>query len=220
MHITIVDDEKILTNKIEKKLINNGYSVDAFFSYHEFLQGGWNLSDLYIIDISLLDGSGFDIIKYLREKGCDAPIIIISWYGDSEKIIYGLNIWADDYLTKPFIPEELLARIQALLRRPRETNKKTMLTHKEITLDLTEWTVSVNEREVHLTKKEYLLLELFLQNIDKIVTRTELIERVWGSGKDLEVSDNTINVTLWKVRKKIGASFALEALYNQGYILH
>ncbi len=93
-------------------------------------------SQLYIVDISLGDGSGFDIIASLRsEEGCRAPILIISGYGDSDKIVYGLNIGADDYLTKLFVPDELIARIRALLRRPIDITPRIFLRYKDITHD-------------------------------------------------------------------------------------
>lgn len=101
-------------------------------------------SQLYIVDISLRDGSGFDIVKRLRKDGkSKVPIIIISGYGDSQNIIYGLDLGADDYLRKPFVPDELIARVRAVLRRPETISKQPVLKYMDITLDL-------NTREVHV----------------------------------------------------------------------
>lgn len=219
MHISIIDDEKILTKNVAKKLKNNGYSVSPFTSYKEFIQKWDHHSDLYIIDISLWDGNGFDIIENLRKHKCIAPIMIISWYEDSDNIIYGLNIGADDYLTKPFIPDELLARVHALLRRPRMIRTVEILSYKNIHLNVFEGSVEVDGEIISLSKKEFLILELFLRAPGKIIERSELIRKVWWSYQELEVSDNTINVTLSRIRKKFGENFLLETVYNHGFVL-
>jgi len=118
MHISIIDDEKLLTHKISKKLEGSGYATSSFYGYEDFMRHGDIRSQLYIVDISLRDGSGFDIIKWLRNGKSRAPIIIISGYGDTSRITYGLDLGADDYLVKPVQPDELVARIRAILRRP------------------------------------------------------------------------------------------------------
>ena len=93
MHISIIDDEKLLANKILKKLRGSGYAADAFYGYQDFITNGDSGSGLYIVDVSLGDGSGFDVIRWLRNnRNCKSPIIIISGFGDSENIVYGLDI--------------------------------------------------------------------------------------------------------------------------------
>ena len=165
MHITIVDDEKVLGSKIKKKLENEWYAVSAFYGYNEFMAQGDANSQLYIVDISLWDGSGFDIISWLRTKvECKAPIIIMSGYGDSENIIYGLNIGADDYLTKPFVPDELIARVKALLRRPVDMLPQKLLQYKNITFDPVTKEVMVWSTKLHLGHKEKMILEFFMTN--------------------------------------------------------
>lgn len=215
MHISIIDDEKILTQKISKKLGNSGYVVSGFTSYRDFMQSGDALSDFYIVDISLGDGTGFDIIKYLRFQKCTAPIMILSGYGDSEKIIYGLDIGADDYMTKPFIPEELIARVKALLRRPKNIEDMEIITYKNIAITPNTGKVEVAEENIDLTRKEFFMLELFLRKPNRIIDKLELIEKVWGMSDTLSVSDNTISVTISRLRKKIGDTFCVKPIHNQ-----
>lgn len=220
MHITIVDDEKVLGSKIKKKLENEWYAVSAFYSYNEFMAQGDANSQLYIVDISLWDGSGFDIISWLRTKvECKAPIIIMSGYGDSENIIYGLNIGADDYLTKPFVPDELIARVKALLRRPVDMLPQKLLQYKNITFDPVTKEVMVWSTKLHLGHKEKMILEFFMTNQEQIISREKLITYIWGGNYIGDVTDNTINVTLSKLRKKVWPQLNLRTMYNHGYIL-
>ena len=220
MHITIVDDEKVLGSKIKKKLENEWYAVSAFYSYEEFMAQGDANSQLYIVDISLWDGSGFDIITWLRWKvDCKAPIMIMSGYGDSEKIIYGLNIGADDYLTKPFVPDELTARVKALLRRPVDMTSQKLLTYKNITFDPSSKEVMVWNAKLHLGHKEKMILEFFMINQEQIISREKLITYIWWWNYIGDVTDNTINVTLSKLRKKVWPQLNLRTMYNHGYIL-
>ncbi len=216
MHICIIEDEEILNEKIVKKLENNGFLASGYTSYKQFIQYGDTLSDLYVIDISLWDGSGFDIIHYLREQACNAPIIILSGYSDSEKIIYGLNIGADDYMTKPFVPEVLVARIQALLRRPKNIVETEVLEYKNIRLTPSTWLVEVNNIPVHLSRKEFFILELLLKSPSEYVDRDEFISKIWGSNKE-EITNNNINVTLLKLRRKLWETVHIETNPVIGY---
>ena len=219
MHITIIDDENILATKIQKKLEIEWYTTSVFNSYQSFINNPTTTSQLYIIDISLWDGSGFDIIAWLRTTiKTNAPVLIMSGYGDSEKIIYGLNIWADDYLTKPFVPDELIARVRALLRRPTEIIEKNELTLRWIVFDKKTREVRVNNQKIYLAQKESALLEFLLEEKDKIISREKLITYVWWGNRMEEVSDNTINVTISKLRRKIWEDFSLKMLYGHGYI--
>lgn len=220
MHITIIDDEKVLGSKIKKKLESEWYAVSDFYSYRDFMKNGDGNSHLYIVDISLGDGSGFDIIDWLRNAiGTKVPIMIMSWYGDSEKIIYWLNIGADDYLTKPFVPEELIARVKALLRRPLDITPKENLIFKNIVFNPESRETRVNSNRIYLTPKEIMLVEFFMREQWKIVSREKLITYAWWGNHIWDVSDNTINVTLSKIRKKIWDDFSLVTMYNHGYIL-
>jgi DNA-binding response OmpR family regulator len=220
MHISIIDDETILVERIMKKLSHQGYAVSGFFGHKDYMDHGSHDSQLYIIDISLRDGSGFDIIKYLRtSKKSKAPIIIVSGYSDSEKIIYGLDLGADDFLVKPIVPEVLIARIQAVLRRPTNYLESKVLRFKDIVFDTHSKITTVNKIVIRLTKKESLILETFLTSIGRVVSRERLISEAWGGDSLFDITDNTINVTLSTLRKKLPGQFVPRTVYNFGYIL-
>lgn len=219
MHISIIEDEKILAGRIKKKLEAVGYSATEYHWYQEFMRYGNARSELYIIDISLWDGNGFDIIDWLRNSvDYSGPIIIISWYGNPEKVIHGLNIWADDYLGKLFLPDELIARIRALLRRPANFIKSDIVHCGGISYDPETKEVKVEGTRVILSHKEALILEMFLRKPKSVITREDMVVSVWWWAEAFDVSDNTINVTLSKLRRKIWPDFALRTLYNEWYI--
>jgi len=221
MNISIIDDEKILADKTCKKLEKHWYSVNVFHSCDDFFNKYIWDSDLYIIDLWLWDGSWFDIIKWLRkEQKSISPIIITSAYADCEKKIYGLDVWADDYMTKPFIPEELLARVKAQLRRNNGwMNNTKVLTYKNITFETENLIVKVGTKIIPLTSKEIQLIYFFLTHVWKLIPKNKIIYSVWNSSDFSSVSDNTINVTVSKIRKKLGKRFKLKTKVNEGYIL-
>lgn len=222
MHISIIDDEKILTNKISKKLKLNWYWVSEFYSFKEFMIN-WTLSlisDLYIIDISLWDWNWFDIINFLRKtKWLNTPIIIISWFWDTQNIIFWLNLWADDYITKPFYPEELIARIKAILRRPSKIEEKNNLVYNNIVLNNFTKELKIDWKKINLNKKEILIIELFIKNKWKLIPKESFIKTIWWVQNNLDISENTLNATLSKLRRKVWNNFPLQTKYNMWYIL-
>jgi DNA-binding response OmpR family regulator len=222
MNISIIDDEKILANKTSKKLEKHWYSVNVYNSCRDFFNVCFIESDLYIIDLGLGDGSWFDIIKWLRiEKQSKAPIIITSAYSDSEKKIYGLDIGADDYMTKPFFPDELLARVKAQLRRKNNlvNDQDENIFYKNIVFEKNSGIVKVWGIQVTVTKKERQLIHLFLSHAWKLIPKNKIIFSIWDSTDFDSVSDNTINVTISKIRKKLGEEFNLKTRVNAWYIL-
>lgn len=221
MKISIIEDEKILASRTAIKLKRNWFSVEIFNSYNDFQKNYSYNADLYIIDISLWDWSWFDIIKWLREnKKSESPIIITSWYNDDEKKIYWLNIWADDYLAKPYSPDELLARIRALIRRSYKiTNSSKNIIYKDINYDISRKELTKNWEIIYLTASELKLVELMILNIWKLVEKNKVISSVWWWYNPIDVSDNTINVTISRVRKKLWKEFKFKTLINKWYIL-
>jgi len=221
MHITIIEDEKILSNNIAKKLNRNWYNTKIFNSYKDFINENNLDSDLYVIDISLTDWSWFDIIKHIRKKRENkTPIIITSWYWDIEKKVYWLDIWADDYLAKPYSIEELEARIRALIRRSYDNINNSEITYNDLVLNLKEKSIRKNWEVIDLTSKEIQFVEYMIFNVWKIVTKTDLINSVWWKFDEIDVTDNTINVTISKIRKKLWESFKLKTMVNRWYILN
>ena len=220
MHITIIEDEKILSNNIAKKLNRNWYNTKVFNSYNEFINENNLDSDLYVIDISLTDWNWFDIIKHIRKnRENKTPIIITSWYWDIEKKIYWLDIWADDYLAKPYSIEELEARIRALLRRSYENINNSEITYNDLVLNLKEKLIRKNWEVIDLTSKEIQFVEYMMFNVWKIVKKIDLINSVWWKFDEIDVTDNTINVTISKIRKKLWESFKLKTMINRWYML-
>lgn len=220
MHITIIEDEKILSKNISKKLIKNWFSTRVFNWYEEFINEKIKYSDLYIIDISLIDWSGFDIIKHIRnDKKIEAPIIITSGYSDPEKKIYGLGIWADDYLTKPFLAEELIARIRALLRRSYKVNLNSNIKYNNIKYDTNKNILKQNWKPIEITYRELQFVEYMIFNIGKVIKKDEIIYSVWWEYNEEKISDNNINVVVSKIRKKLGDQFKLKTIKWVWYIL-
>lgn len=222
MHIAVIDDEKLLNKNITKKLEDNWYKVSSFFNYNDFINTDVDLKyfDLFLIDIWLGDWSWFDIIKKIRLKlNINTPIIIISWYADKDNVVCWYNLWIDDYIKKPILPEELIFRVKNVLKRPKENLDDKILEYNEITLNVTSREVRKWKRKVILSKKETEILELFMQNRWKIIPKNDFIIFWWWEDKLLSVTDNTIYVTLSTLRKKLWSKFNLESKKNLGYIL-
>ncbi len=220
MHITIIDDERILTEKIRKRLEHEWFSVSIFYSYDDFIKNGNPNSQFYIVDISLGWKTGYEIVRWLRESShCLAPIMMISAYNDSQRIVHGLDLGADDYMIKPFSSDEFVARVRALFRRPTMFVPLRTLTYKWICLDPVTHKVKTWDNTVRLTHKENMILEFFLKNQWVMVSRENLITNIWWWNLLSDVTDNTINVTMSKLRKKIWEDFNLRTMYNGGYIL-
>ena len=223
MHISIIEDEKLLWENMLTKLVNHWYGVTLFSGYKDFMEGWHDRSHLYIIDIWLWDGNWFDIIDWLKKKKqSPAPILITSWYGDTDRIVYGLNIGADDYMVKPCIPDEFLARVNALARRNSKwkTSKTwSIISYKNMSFDPYTESVSISKRELNLSKKEILILEVFIRNPNTIVKRETLIDNAWWVSMDWCISDTVLNTALSRIRKKIGSGFEIKALYNFWYTL-
>ena len=220
MKTLLIDDEKILSVNIWKKIEQSGGSVDIIHSLKDYQKVKTKTYWLFIIDLSLGDGSGFEIIKDIREKKkLDTPIIIISWHSWTYSKIKWLDIWADDYITKPFAPDELMARIRSLLRRKNSTWCSWYLKYKDICFHLGTREITKCDESIVFSKKEKQIIEFFLLHKNKLVSKRNLVESLWKS-KDYQcVTDNTINVTIYKIRKKLWKSFELKTKVWEGYIL-
>ncbi len=222
MKISIIEDDYYLWSKLTKKIKRNWYNVCLYNSKNELLSNHKIESDLYIIDLNLWisENDWFEIISWLRQaKKINSPIIITSGYSDLEKKVYWLDLWADDYLAKPYSPEELLARIRSLLRR-NSNEKSSIIRHKNIEYDLKNWVILSNKyQNINFTKRELMIIEYFIINKNKVVKRNDLTISIWWSYDGIWISDNTINVTLCNLRKKIGSDFDLITLNWKWYIL-
>ena len=220
MRILIVEDEKKVAAFIKKGLEEETYAVDIATDGEEGLYlGEQNQYDLIILDLMLPKINGLDILSRLRSQKIDTPILLLTAKDSVEDKVEGLNQGADDYLTKPFAFSELLARVRVLLRRGKAEVKTTLMI-SDLTLDLVSHKVNRGGDEIELTGKEYGLLEYFMRNQEKVLTRTMIAEHVWDYNFD--TFTNVIDVYINHLRKKIDKGRELKLLHTLrgvGYVM-
>lgn len=220
MKIAIIEDDVSLSLNIAKKLKRNWYDCIVSNSVEEFKQIVLSDADLFIIDIWLWEWSWFEIVKWLREDQNNShPILIMSWYSDIDKKLKWFKLWIDDYICKPVIPDELLARVSALFRRW-STIKRAKVEYNNLVFDFNLREVIVWKDKIILTRKELQIIEFFLLNKWRLITKAELIKSVWGTVDLFDVTYNTINVTICKMRKKLWDGFNLDTVSWIWYILN
>lgn len=199
MKIIIIEDDKAISFALERYLEKLNIETRVFRDLSSTADLDLEAYDLMLLDVNLPDGSGFDYLKWLREES-DLPVIMLTVKDDDQYIIQGLAYGADDYITKPFSLPVLKARIDNVLRRKK---KGEILSYKDLTLDLKGKMASLGEKNLDLSRQEFDLLEMFLENININLTRDRLINEIWGN--DLyEVNDNTLSVTVKRLRGKLG----------------
>lgn len=220
MRILIVEDEPSLLKSISRRLREEGYSVDTA----EDGEDGQELIevveyDCIILDIMLPVINGLAVLKHIRNKGIKIPVLLLTARDAIEDKVKGLDLGADDYLTKPFSFDELLARIRALLRRQNES-KETTLKAADLILDTVSHTVSRGGNDIELTAKEYAILEYMLRNKGRLLTRSQIADHVWNY--DFEGNSNIVDVYIRYLRKKIDDDFDSKLLHTvrgSGYML-
>lgn len=204
MRILIVEDEERLAKALVEGLTSNGFAVDhipdgtAAFNRISLYR---NEYDVIILDLMLPGASGEEICKAAREAGVKTPILILTAKDDTDSKVSVLNMGADDYLPKPFSFDELLARVNALMRRPNEVVPVT-LEIDDIKLDTATHTVTKGDQEITLTLKEFALLEYFMRHPGRALTREDILDHVW----DFEFASfsNVVDVHVKNLRKKLG----------------
>jgi DNA-binding response OmpR family regulator len=201
MKILLVEDDRKLGQFICKGLQEVSYTpVWARSCAEARTELATHQPEVIILDIGLPDGSGLDLLSEWRERNLPIPVLILSARHEVDDRIAGLNLGADDYLSKPFSFGELLARLRSLTRR-HAPQKKTAIDHKGIHMDLLTREVMVDGRTVELTAREFALLELFLVNPNRVLTRTQIAERIWNCHFDMET--NLVDVYVGKLRSKL-----------------
>jgi len=202
MRILIVEDEHKIAGAVKKGLEQEAFAVDAVYDGDEGMDFAMSGDyDLIILDYMLPgEYNGLDIITSMRQQGLHTPVIFVTAKDATRDRISGLDAGADDYLIKPFAFEELLARVRALLRRPKET-LPTILKADDLSLDLTTLRVTRADREIELTQKEFALLEYMMRNSGRILTKEAIISHVWDY--DADVLPNTVEVYVGYLRHKI-----------------
>ena len=220
MRLLIVEDEKKVAGFIKKGLEEETYAVDVAYDGEEgFHLAELNQYDMIILDLMLPKMDGLEVLTRLRDKKVNTPILLLTAKDAVEDKVMGLNKGADDYLTKPFAFSELLARVRSLLRRG-QAETKTELKVSDLSLDLVSHKVNRNGEEIELTGKEYSLLEYFMRNEGKVLTRTMIAEHVWDYNFD--TFTNVIDVYVNHLRKKIDKDFScklLHTLRGVGYVM-
>jgi len=202
MRLLIVEDEVRLAGTLADLLKRQGYTVDVSYDGESGLDNA--LSDIYdliVLDAMLPKLNGFDLLQKLRASGGAVPVLMLTARSDVSDKVYGLDCGADYYLTKPFEPSELTACIRSLLRRKGDTHLEETLTYGDLRLEQGTFLLICQERSVRLSRKEYDLLELLMSNQKVIVTKEQLLLKVWGYESSAE--DNNVEVYISFLRKKL-----------------
>lgn len=220
MKILLIEDDPEIGSYLQKSLQQEGYPTTHCREGEEGLDMlAYTTFDLILLDIMLPDQDGFSIIQQLRDRKNTIPIIVISALTEVDYRIKGLNIGADDYLSKPFEVQELIARIRVLLRR-RANQATNTLQYKDLSLDLETHKVFRQNVEIELRAKEYQLLELLLRHQGKVLSRVTILESIWDMNYDGD--SNTVDVHIRYLRKKVDLPFKtgyIKTIKGFGYVL-
>ncbi len=222
LNILLVEDEPSIANVVSKGLTEAGYSVSIAPDGNIGLQMATSHTyDLYILDIMLPGMNGLELCRMIRKAGDNNPVLLLTALGTTDNVVTGLERGADDYLVKPFKFAELLARIKALMRRKAGNfTEENKLKISDLELDLDAKIVMRGKAEIPLTSTEYRMLEYFLKNKRKIISRMELLEHVWGV--EFNMATNVVDVYVNYLRKKIDKDHEQKLIHTvigMGYIL-
>ncbi len=220
MRVLLVEDHPKMLAAISKGLSEHGFAVDSTSSGRD----GEEMAirepyDVILLDVMLPDHSGIDICRNLRRRGCATPILLLTALSGTDDKVQGLDAGADDYLTKPFDFEELVARLRALLRRSTPV-EAAILRFEDIRMNLAKQQVTRGDKLIDLTRKEFALLEYFMRNPEKVLTRSAIGEHVWDINFD--PFSNVIDVYVSMLRKKVDKPFdrpLIHTVIGSGYRL-
>lgn len=211
MKILLVEDNKSIIKGLEYAFAQNGYSCEYCVRCDEAIRKAPFDYDIAVLDITLPDGNGFDLYKKIR-RFSDLPIIFLTAVDDEDSIVNGLELGADDYITKPFSTRELLARIKRVANK---NSRRNTVTVSGVTLDTEKSAVFENGQQIELTALEYKLLSLLMQNAGRVVTRELIFEKIWDISGNF-VNDNTLTVYIKRIRKKLDADI-IKTVKGMGY---
>jgi len=214
INILIIEDEQRLAEIIKKQLKESGFNVEtAFDGYIGRQLAETNRYNLIILDINLPLINGYDLCKEIRKTNSNIPIIMLTALGTPDNKVAGFDAGADDYVIKPFDFRELLARVNVFLKRSESNVLTEKLRIADLEMDLNTKTVTRANNKIDLTAKEYALLETFLKNKEKLLTREFIIEQVWGI--DFDPTTNIIDVYVNYLRKKIDKDYGPRLIHTK-----
>ncbi|MEA5552674.1 response regulator transcription factor [Anabaena cylindrica UHCC 0172] len=218
MNVLFVEDEAKIANFVRAGLKEQGFVVDYCDNGDEgYLRALDNEYDAIILDIMIPGKDGLSILKQLRREGRNTPVILLTARNELDDRLAGLNLGADDYITKPFFVEELVARIHAVVRRS-VGERQNLLIVGSIKLDRITREVTCNQKAIELTSREFNLLEYLMRSPGRVFTRTQILEHIWGY--DFNPNTNVVDVCIQRIRKKIDpideASW-IESIRGVGY---
>ncbi len=220
MKVLIVEDDKILSDTI-KQCIEKKYNVEqAFDGYEGYMFAKENIYDIIILDLMMPEINGYDLLSKLRKEEIFTPVLILSAKDSLNDKVKGLSIGADDYLAKPFEREELLARLEALIRRNHGFYANNTIEFKDLKMNLENRKAYIKDKEINLQGKQFDLLEYLIHSKNTIITKEQIFDKIWGF--DSDTSTNVIEVyasALRKELKKYGYDKYIKTLRGVGYIL-
>lgn len=221
-HILVIDDDEKITSLLRRSLAFEGYEVTTASDGAEGLQLlAGRQADLVILDVMMPKIDGWEVCRRIREAGIVSPVLMLTAKDDVQDRVKGLDIGADDYLVKPFALEELMARIRALLRRrPEQAEEDGSLRFEDLVLDVGAREALRGSRRIELTAKEFDLLHLFMQNPRRVLTRDQIMERIWGY--DYSGESNVLEVYVAMLRQKLeenGGKRLIQTVRGAGYVL-
>lgn len=201
MHVLIVEDEPEMAKLLSRGLEEEQFEVSVARDGRSALEmSSAKPYDVILLDIMLPKMNGLEVARQLRDRQQETPVLMLTARDSLHDIVKGLDSGADDYLTKPFSFLELLARIRALARR-NEFRRKNVLEVQDLVLDVSELRAFRRGHEIHLSQTEFRLLELLVRNADRVVLRDDILDKVWGNGRD--VTENTLDAFVRLLRKKV-----------------
>jgi two-component system, OmpR family, response regulator len=220
MKILIIEDDTNLATNLQQTLQKKRFAVDTAKNQElGLIAVDVNEYDCILLDIGLPDGNGFELLEYLRNQGEKTPVIILTARGQVSDRVKGLNLGADDYVAKPVDSHELIARIFAVIRRNNQS-VLPVISIGDLTIKPAQHIALINDKELDLTAKEFTLLEYLAQHQGQVITRTMLMEHLWGS--DFDSFSNVIDVYIHNLRKKLNyhsKDALIRTIRGKGYIL-
>ena len=220
MRLLLAEDERDLADALEAMLKHNNYSVDVVNNGQDALD--YLMLDDYdgaILDVMMPQMDGVTVVKKLRENKKNTPVLLLTAKSEIEDKVYGLDSGADDYLTKPFVTRELLARVRSMTRR-QATFTSNVLELGNVSLSKYTFELSTEKDKVRLSNKEYQMMEMLMRNPGNVIQTEQFLERIWGYDSDSEINVVWVNISyLRKKLKALDANIQIKATRNVGYTL-